>query len=200
MQGDRALEEHYNLEDALVVAGFLNAIIRNADVVKIANMAQLVNVIAPIFTSEDDMFRQTIYFPLQLFANNAFGTSLDVFVDSETYDTEEFFVGLGESTTQQKDVPYLDVSATHNGDEVVICVVNRHRDEAITTDILAQSGEFRGNFEVYEVNGPDIKTQNDFGAEPVSIQKKDDIRARGTKMTYSFPPHSFTLIKGKISN
>src|SRR4030042_1687337 len=45
MQGTRALEEHYNLEDALVIAGFLNAFIRNADIVKMANMAQLVNVI-----------------------------------------------------------------------------------------------------------------------------------------------------------
>ena len=62
MVGNRALEEHYNLEDALVIAGFLNAFIRNADIVKMANMAQLVNVIAPIFTSEDGMFIQTIYF------------------------------------------------------------------------------------------------------------------------------------------
>ena len=62
MQGTRALEEHYDLEDALVIAGFLNVFIRNADVVKMANLAQLVNVIAPIFTSKDDMFLQTIYF------------------------------------------------------------------------------------------------------------------------------------------
>lgn len=198
MKGERALEEHYNLEDALVIAGFMNVIIRNADVVKIANMAQLVNVIAPIFTSENDMFKQTIYYPLELFANNAFGTSLDVFVDSETYDTEEFFIGLGESTTEQQDVPYLDVSATQNGDELVICVVNRHKDKAISTDILAQAGEFRGNFEVYEVNGPDIKSKNDFDQQPVATQKKNDIRAKGNKMTYSFAPHSFTLIKGKI--
>ena len=60
MQGVNALEEHYNLEDALVIAGMLNAFIRNADIVKMANMAQLVNVIAPVFTSEQGMFRQTI--------------------------------------------------------------------------------------------------------------------------------------------
>jgi alpha-L-arabinofuranosidase len=50
-RGRRILEEHYNLEDALVVATFLNAFVNNAHIVKIANMAQLVNVIAPIFTS-----------------------------------------------------------------------------------------------------------------------------------------------------
>ena len=51
-RGRRILEEHYNLEDALVVATFLNTFINHAHIVKMANMAQLVNVIAPIFTNE----------------------------------------------------------------------------------------------------------------------------------------------------
>ena len=50
-RGRRILEEHYNLEDALVVATMLNTFVNNADTVKIANMAQIVNVIAPIFTN-----------------------------------------------------------------------------------------------------------------------------------------------------
>jgi alpha-L-arabinofuranosidase len=197
--GYRALEEHYNLEDALVVASFLNGFIRNADIVKMANMAQLVNVIAPIFTSKDDLFLQTIYFPLQLFANNMHGTALDIFVNCDTYDTGIFNSGAGYSKTQQSNVPYLDVSATYNDGEVVIAVVNRDKDKAITTDIISQTGNFTGRFEVYEVNGPDIKSKNDFGVENVKTVRKDDIRARGEKLTYSFPPHSFTLIKGKIN-
>ncbi len=197
--GYRALEERYNLEDALVVASFLNGFIRNADIVKMANMAQLVNVIAPIFTKEDDLFLQTIYFPLQLFANNMHGTALDVFVDCDTYDTGIFNSGAGYSPTQQSNVPYLDVSATYNDGEVVIAVVNRNKDEAITTDIISQQGNFTGRFEVYEVNGPDIKAVNDFGVENVKTDRKDDIRVRGEQMTYTFPPHSFTLLKGSIS-
>ena len=75
-RGRRILEERYNLEDALVVATFLNTFINNAHIIKIANMAQLVNVIAPIFTNEESMFLQTIYHPLRLFANNSKGTAL----------------------------------------------------------------------------------------------------------------------------
>ncbi len=99
------------------------------------------------------MFKQTIYYPLQLFAQNVDGTSLDVFVDCGTYDTDKFFLGLGESQAQLSDVPYLDVSATYkdNG-EVLIFVVNRHKDEAIATDLICQAGAFSGPFEVYEVN------------------------------------------------
>jgi len=197
MVGNRALEEHYNLEDALVIAGFLNAFIRNADIVKMANMAQLVNVIAPIFTSEDGMFIQTIYYPLQLISSNMYGTSLDVFVDCETYDTEEFFVGLGESTTTQKDVPYLDVSATYNDGYVILSVVNRHKDKALEAEIVCQEGSFIGAAQVFEVNGPNVKASNDFNKEEVGIKTKKEIKVQGDKMSYSFPAHSYTLIKIK---
>ncbi len=199
MSGDRALEERYNLEDALVIAGFLNAFVRNADVVKMANMAQLVNVIAPIFAEEKGMFRQTIYFPMQLFAQNVTGTSLDVFVDCETYNTEQFSLGMGESQAKLSNVPYLDVSATYkeNG-EVIISVVNRHLDQSITTDLLSQTGIFDGAFEVYEVNGPNVKTGNDFGKEAIVTVRKPDLKAKSAQVTYTFPAHSFTMLKGKI--
>lgn len=198
MAGTRALEEHYNLEDALVIAGFLNAFVRNADIVKMANMAQLVNVIAPIFTNESGMFKQTIYYPLQLFSKNVKGTSLDLFVDCESYSTDEFFIGLGESTTKQDKVPYLDASATYNNDEVTINVVNRNKDKAITTDIISQSGNFEGDFTVIEVNGPDTKADNDFGKTLVESKVKASPKAKGNVLTYSFPPHSFTQMKAKI--
>jgi len=197
-RGKNALEEKYNLEDALVIAGFLNAFVRNADIVKLANMAQLVNVIAPIFTNETGFFKQTIFYPLQLFANNVYGTSLDLWVDCKKYNTEKFFLGLGETTTQQSNVPYLDVSATYNGDELTICVINRNKEEAITTDFIAQTGAFNGPFSIYEVNGPNIKSGNDFNNETVKTVTKPAINASGKQFTYSFPPHSFTLLKGKL--
>jgi len=187
MVGRRALEEKYNLEDALVIAGFLNAFIRNAHIVKMANMAQLVNVIAPMFTSETDMFRQTIYYPLALFANNSFGTSLNAFVDSPTYDTDK-----------RKAVPYLDVSVAYQNDEVVINVVNRHLTESLKTEIVSQKGEFSGEFSVYEVNGPDVKTENTFGSEPIKSVKKPNIKVNGNSFSFEFPPHSFVMLKGKL--
>src|SRR4051812_25234293 len=78
-RGRKILEERYNLEDALVIATLLNSFINNAHIVKMANMAQLVNVIAPIFTNENGLFLQTIYYPLQLIANNSKGKALSLF-------------------------------------------------------------------------------------------------------------------------
>jgi alpha-N-arabinofuranosidase len=121
-----------------------------------------------------------------------------VFVDCKTYNTEKFFLGLGETTTQQKNVPYLDVSATYKDGELIVCVVNRNRDESIATDIISQNGNFNGQFSVSEVNGPDIKSGNDFNKELVKTTNKPSINVSGNKFTYSFPPHSFTLLVGKL--
>lgn len=197
-RGTRALEEKYNFEDALVIGGFLNGFVRNADIVKMANMAQLVNVIAPIFAEENGMYRQTIYFPLEMFAKNMHGTSLDLFVDSPTYDTDEFDIGMGEAKTKQTNVPFLDVSAVYDNGEVVFCVINRHKDNPIRTDIICQSGEFDGILKISEINSPDIKAVNDFGVENVKTVSKPVLKAKGNTVTYSFPAHSITMIKGKI--
>src|SRR5678815_729740 len=59
----KLLEEVYNLEDALLVGGFVNTLLRNADRVRLACLAQLVNVIAPLVTNDTGVLRQTIYFP-----------------------------------------------------------------------------------------------------------------------------------------
>ena len=195
--GERALEEHYNLEDALVVAGMLNVFIRNADIVKIANMAQLVNVIAPMFTNEQGIFRQTIYYPFQLFSTYMRGSALDVFVETETYNTGEFRKNAWDSKDSQQDVPYLDVSAALNNGEVIIAVVNRHRDSAINTEVTLQEGNFAGNVSVFEINGPDLKMKNDFDGEKVMTIERNTLDVKGQNFTYAFPAHSLTLLKAR---
>lgn len=186
-RGRRILEEKYNLEDALVIASFLNTFINHAHIVKIANMAQIVNVIAPIFTNEQGLFLQTIYYPLQLFAQNSKGTALELFVDCPVYKSKKFDA-----------VPYLDVSAALDGGTLVLNVVNRHRDQPIDAEFEAEDKQFSGSFEVAEVNGPDIKAENTFGATTVKSARKS-VAASGRKMRYSFPPHSYTMIKGSLA-
>jgi alpha-N-arabinofuranosidase len=102
----------------------LNTFVNNAHIVKIANMAQLVNVIAPIFTNEKGLFLQTIYYPLQLFAANAQGTALEVFVDSPR-------TAQSDSRRCLTSIPRHRLS---NG-AVVLNVVNRHPDQEIEAEI-----------------------------------------------------------------
>src|SRR6185369_3658283 len=92
------IEEVYNLEDALVVAQWMNVFLRKSDVLKIACLAQIVNVIAPIMTNHDSMFKQSIFYPFALFSKLAAGNALDVAVKAPFY-----------STRQYGDMPMLDV-------------------------------------------------------------------------------------------
>ncbi|NRA37615.1 MAG: alpha-N-arabinofuranosidase [Planctomycetes bacterium] len=81
------LEEEYSLEDAMAVAGFLNSFIRHADMVKIANIAQIVNVIAPVMTKGDDMLLQSIYYVFRMFSTRRSGVSLRCSYQGATYDS-----------------------------------------------------------------------------------------------------------------
>ena len=81
----------------------LNTLMRNADRVKIACLAQLINVIAPIMTNDNGLFRQTIYYPYAWALQYARGRVLNVLVESPTYDAK----GLDA-------VPYLDAVATND--------------------------------------------------------------------------------------
>jgi alpha-N-arabinofuranosidase len=185
-RGRRILEEHYNLEDALVVATFLNAFVNHAHIVKMANLAQLVNVIAPIFNNQKGLFLQTIYYPIQLFAANSRGRALELFVDSPKYESK-----------QMGPVPYLDTSAAFDNGMLTLNVVNRHRDQSLEAEFETQDKQFAGSIEVAEVNGPDIKAENDFGVTKVKTVTSQ-AKADGRKLRYRFPAHSYTMLKAKL--
>lgn len=186
-RGRRILEERYNLEDALVIATMLNSFVNHAHIVKMANMAQLVNVIAPIFTNETGLFLQTIYYPLQLFATHAKGKALDLFVDSPKYDSAKF-----------GPVKYLDVSSALDGQTLTVNVVNRHKDQPMDIDITLTDRDFSGAVEIHEVNGPDIKAENDFGKTTVKTVTRS-ATSSGKTFRYRAAPHSFTLLKTRLT-
>ncbi|MFM7838459.1 MAG: alpha-N-arabinofuranosidase [Chitinophagaceae bacterium] len=182
---EQKLEEHYNLQDALVVALYLNTFIRHADVVKMANMAQLVNVIAPMMVTQDKLWKQPIFYPLQLFARHARGQSLQTFVDCATYDTAEF-----------KKIPYLDVSSIYNPEagELIVNVVNRHATQPLETTLINQSGLFSGTAQLTEVNSGQLQDENSVSQTLVKTTEKQ-ITVKGAEVKYLFPPHSFTQLR-----
>jgi alpha-N-arabinofuranosidase len=185
---EQKLEEHYNMQDALVVALFLNSFIRHSNIVRMANMAQLVNVIAPMMVTRDKLWLQTIYLPLQLFAQHCKGYALDTYAQSETYDTKDY-----------KQVPYLDVSSTYDprSGELLVNVVNRHQDRAIESTVINQKGLLAAEAELFTVNAAGLMDENSVQEQKVKTEEKK-IRLTGNNFSYSFPAHSFTMIKLKV--
>lgn len=127
------LEDVYNFEDALLVGSMLMTLIRSADRVRIACLAQLVNVIAPIMTRNGGgCWAQTIYYPFMHASRYGRGTSLRAIVDSPVYDCSDY-----------EKVPYIDAAAVLNADGgVTVFCVNRdmHEDHLLEIDLRSFGG------------------------------------------------------------
>ena len=121
------LEDVYNMEDALLVGSMLITLLRHCDRVKMACMAQLVNVIAPIMTSDTGAWRQTIFYPYMHASSFGNGTVLNTLVKSPVYDSK-----YGEA-------PYLDCVIVNNEEkgELVVFAVNKDltEDMEVTCDL-----------------------------------------------------------------
>lgn len=180
------IEEVYNLEDALVVAQWMNVFLRKSDVLKIACLAQAVNVIAPILTTRDAMLKQSIYYPFMLFSKLAAGTALDISVNAPMYHTAQF-----------GDMPLIDVSASY--DEAnhagAIFIVNRSLTESMTIDLNWLDCVPQSFKAAYQVAGTDPKAANSYEnpdqivSVPVAVPQVSDKSA-----TLTVPPLSFTAL------
>lgn len=178
------LEEIYNLEDALVVAMHFNAFFRHAKSVKMANIAQIVNVIAPIMTTPTGMVLQTTFHPFELYATTAGDTALDVHWDGDTFATPEF-----------PSLRVLDVSATVDSGSrrLAVYLVNRSLKGQSTT-IELQRGRFAASGELRIINGPDIKATNTM-AQPNAVGVRSSrVDAGGTSLTLDLEPHSVSAL------
>ncbi|MEW5717162.1 MAG: alpha-N-arabinofuranosidase [Chloroflexota bacterium] len=145
------IEEEYNLEDALVVAGFLNSFIRHADVLKIANLAQIVNVIAPILTRGDAMLLQSIFYPFEMFSRRREGISLQPIVAGPAY----------EGKTNGR-VNYIDASAILDGDRLHVFATNRHLDESARVQIQIADRKIAALENGESLTGPNAQAANTF--------------------------------------
>jgi alpha-N-arabinofuranosidase len=184
--GRTGLEEKYNFEDALAMGMFFNSFFRHADVVKMANLAQLVNVIAPIFTNKQGLYLQTIYFPLAEYARQRGNQSLDVWVQSPEYKPDG-----------GRALSYLDVSSTYDAKtrRVFLNVLNRSEKQDIAAQISTVSGAVN-SASVWELNHADLKATHTFGSDKVvrPVTRTVQTAAQDKGLGYTFPKHSLTIL------
>jgi alpha-L-arabinofuranosidase len=181
------LEEIYNLEDALLVGGLLNSLIRNADRVKIACLAQLVNVIAPIMTNADGFFRQTIYYPYSWALQYAYGAVLNLLVGSPTYEVS----GVGS-------VAYVDVSGSldHHAGKVSLFILNRDLSKAHEVEVVWEDAAPARAVTASLLTGDDLKASNSFSSpQKVAPQSFALPGTSGGKSKFEVPAKSYTVIQ-----
>ncbi|MBE6746041.1 MAG: alpha-N-arabinofuranosidase [Ruminococcaceae bacterium] len=183
------LEDIYNFEDALLVACMLITLLRHADRVKIACLAQLVNVIAPIFTENGGgSFRQTIFYPFEQMSNHAKGYAIRPIIESDKYDCKEF-----------TDVPYLESVVSYdeeNGEMAVFCV-NRSLDEEMQLGISLLDFEGYKPIVFDSMDGYGVNEENTFNCEKVCMHSNPLPDSDGKYVTAKLKPLSFNVIRFK---
>ena len=181
------LEDVYNFADALVVGTMMNAILRHADRVKIACLAQLVNVIAPIMTENGGRaWKQTIYYPFFFASKYAGGSSLQLITDTSRYDTRWY-----------SDVPHVDMSAilSENGEELVIFAVNRDTEGTITLETKLLEFPGFAPAEHIALEGCDPEDVNTADCEKVYPVRKSIPVLDGRELKADLSPTSWNMIR-----
>jgi alpha-L-arabinofuranosidase len=197
-----ALEERYAFADALAVGTYLNIFVRNCRWVRMANLAQMVNAIAPVVTTSDAAVVQPIYYPVLLHARAALDVAADVHVDGATV-SPELPPGASRWPHRVADLaPFtlVDAAATvsANNQRVAVTLVNRGHDPE-TAEVLLRDFSFDGPAAIRTVTAggdseprvlPDVATAH---LEEGSETTKDGM------VVLTLPPQSFTVIEAAMT-
>jgi len=181
------LEDVYDFQDSLLVGSMLITMLRHADRVKVACLAQLVNVIAPIMTSDTGCWRQTTYYPYWLTGKYGRGIALQTLVDAPTYHTKKF-----------GDVSCIDSVAIYNDqrDEVVLFAVNKDIDEDIEISMeLRQFADYQIIEHVIQTSDDMFATNTEEHPNNVVPAVCDNSRIEGGCLVSRLQKHSWNMIR-----
>ncbi len=179
-------EEIYTLEDALVVAQWLNVFLRKSHVLKIACVAQIVNVISWLHTRPDGLLKQPSYYVFKLVSTLARGEALDVHVKAPMVETKQYDA-----------VPALDVSVSYDAEtrQGAVFVVNRCQTESVVTELVWQDGCAIQFEKAWQLAGNDPKEANSWEDPERLVAKTIPVpTVNGGRATLSLPPLSFTVL------
>ncbi|HET6302638.1 alpha-N-arabinofuranosidase [Microbacterium sp.] len=181
----RLLEDSYSVLDAVVFGSLLISLIRHADRVTAASLAQLVNVIAPIMTEPGGpAWRQTTFYPFSLTSKLARATALELKLDSPTYDT-----------ALHGEVPLVDAVATHDDGGTTIFAVNRSLTDEVTLEIDTRALGAVGSAEATSLFDDDIHAANTLDQQDRVVPKPNASAQVGDGLvTVTLPPVSWTVL------
>lgn len=181
------LEDHYSLKDALVFAGLLNTLVNNADRVEIAALAQLVNVIAPIFTKENgNVLKQTIFYPFFAVSNYGRGRALRAIKTGPKFNTK-----YGE-------VHYISEAVTVNDEkrEISLFLVNYSKEKMMINIELRSFGEITA-VDSQIIKNADLEIKNTFESERVKFEKGIIPEVVNNETNISLEPLTYNVFRFK---
>ena len=183
----KLIEDEYNVADALVVGNLLISILRRSDRVKMACLAQLVNVIAPIRTEPDKAaWRQTTFFPFAYTAKYGRGTTLSTRIEANKIETKKFGA-----------VDSVDAITTYDAstNQLAIFLINRSLTDAQETSIKLAGFKVKEVLDQVTLDEKDLsKTNNYQNSEAVAPRKDKSATITSTGVEVALPPASWQVI------
>lgn len=183
------LEDVYTFRDALVFAGLMNTLLNNCDIVHIGCLAQLVNVIAPIMTERGGgTFKQSSFYPFKYLANNARGSTVRTFSDSDTF---ENMYGAAR---------HINEAITHDAENRTVCVsLCNYAQEARDVELELRSFGDLHAMEYIEMTHTDLGATNGFSHPFDVLPHERELPAvkEGSRMSLTLPAMSWSFLKLK---
>jgi alpha-N-arabinofuranosidase len=200
----KGLEERYTLSDALAVTTFLNSFVRGGEALGLANLAQLVNVIAPVFTGPEGHFRQTIYHPLRLYAELTRAESVEVVVDGPRHELTEAEASSSPWSHRYGDLgpfPLLDAVASRDPDaeHLTLAVSNRDAEASHQMQVsLAEGWALAGGVH-HLLDGPRLDAANSFEEPDLVSVSAHKLEVGGRSFERRLPAHSLSVFDFQLS-
>ena len=155
---------------------------------KIACIAQLVNVIAPIMTEPGGAaWRQTIFYPYFFASVYGRGKALQLTVKSPGYDSQV-----------ADNVPYLDIAGVHDeaGRTLTFFAVNRHASDSLDLDLDLQGFGKARILDHQVMTNTDLEAANTLSSPlAVAPKKGSGAEVKDERLTAKLPPYSYQMLR-----
>ena len=178
----------YTMADAVFSACFLNEMIRNCDIVGMANFAPILNTRGCIYSYRDGIVLRGTYYVFMLFTEFMNGEAVDVWGDGEPELME-----VTSKSSRRVSVRTVDIAAARTADGgVSVSLVNKHpTDEKTVT--LRLPGVF-GRAVMYTLNGDSVDSYNDVGREEINVTEREAGDVNGT-VSVELDAHSVNILR-----
>ena len=185
--GDAELNESYRIEDALFACGVFHAMHRLCNVVTMANLAQMVNILGLISTQPGKMVLSPIYHAFDLYVNHFGSIAIDSFAPGPTFNGQHEL---------EKHVPYVDVSASLSDDRsaLYVAVINRHRDEPAGLAVELDGFVPQPVANTWVLSA-EPGTMNTYGAPHAVELEQGSFGGAARRFQYTFPPHAAVILE-----
>ena len=181
-QRENDLPSQYTMADALFSASFLNACLRYAGQVTMANIAPLVNTRGPLFVHPVGIVKRTHFHALAMYAN-----LLQECMAATTVESAKLAHG-------DQSVAMVDAVATvdKSGQRWSVAVINRHPDMAVNCMLNLGGIPLNGSFHATQLSGDSPDAYND-------IEHPNRVSPRSVDLRFvdgmvSLPPHSLIIV------